>query len=279
MYCNRFRIDNYEKWRKTGSKYPMIFKPCSMLEPYVACYWLSVFTGTENTALSLTPKPVTLIPDGGSSIVFDINIRKGRHQECIWGVMDKPVVVYNQHSVSKGEIITFGVDFKPGGLYPFLNVPMHEFSNNSPELEAVSYSVFHKLIERLSYAGSVGEQINAIEAFLLERLEQANGLQPSVIKALYKIAAASGNIRISELAGQLFISERSLRRLFHEHVGLSPKTLCRITRLQNVLKHCREDTHKDYLIAAYDSGYFDQSHLIKEFKEFCGNTPGQLGRL
>lgn len=279
MYRNSFRIDDYEKWRETGSGYPMIFKPCSVLEPYVGCYWLFVFTGTENEALNLTPKLVTLIPDGGSSIVFDINFRNGRHQECIWGVMDKPVVMYNQHSISKGEIMTFGVDFKPGGLYPFLNVPMHELVNKSPELEAVSFSIFHELIERVAYAGSVGEQIHVIEAFLLKRLEQANSLKPSVMEALNKIAAASGNIRVNELAGQLFISERSLRRLFHEHVGLSPKTLCRITRLQRVIRHCKNDSHKSYLIAAYDSGYFDQSHFIKEFKEFCGNTPGQFSKL
>lgn len=279
MFLDRFRIDDYEPWRKVDFKYPMIFKPCRALEPYVSCYWLSVFTGTESEAQQLKPKPVTLVPDGGSSIIFDINYRQNRHQESIWGVMDKPMVVYNQHSTSKGETMTFGVDFKPGGLYRFLNMPMCEFVNNSPGLEAVSYSIFHELAESMSNAGSIGEQIHRVESFLLVQLDKINDIQAPVMEALYAINSTSGSIRVSELAAGLFISERNLRRLFKVYVGISPKTLCRITRLQSALKHCIEDKQRDFLIAAYDNGYFDQSHFIKDFKEFCGYTPGQYRKL
>lgn len=235
MYLGGFRIDDYEQWRKVDFKYPMIFKPCRILEPYVGCYWLSVFSGTEKEAQKLKPKPVTLIPDGGSSIIFDINYRQNRHHESIWGVMDKPVVVYNQHSTSKGETMTFGVDFKPGGLYRFLNIPMCEFSNNSLELKTVSCSTFYKLAENMVNARSIGEQIHIVEAFLLGQLDRVRGFQTPVIEALYTINETAGNIRVVELASKLFISERSLRRLFQEHVGISPKTLCRITRLQSVM--------------------------------------------
>lgn len=279
MYPGSFRIDDYAQWRKVDFKYPMIFKPCSVLEPYVGCYWLSVFTGTENEAKKLKPKPVTLIPDGGSSIIFDINYRQNWHHECIWGVMDKPVVVYNQHSTSKGETMTFGVDFKPGGLYRFLDIPMGEFTNSSLELKTVSYSAFHQLAENIVNSMSIGEQIHIIEAFLLRHLDRINISQTPVLEALYTIKETSGGIRVNELADKLFISERSLRRLFHEQVGISPKTLCRITRLQSVMKHCSEGKQLDFLIAAYDSGYFDQSHFIKNFKEFCGYTPGRHRKL
>lgn len=279
MYLDRFRIDDYEQWRKVDFKYPMVFKPCPMLEPYVSCYWLSVFTGTENEAQELKPKPVTLIPDGGSSIIFDINYKQNCHYECVWGVMDKPVVVYNQHSVSKGSIMTFGVDFKPGGLYRFLNIPMWEFTNRSPELETVSYSTFHRLAESMVNAVSIGEQIYRIESFLLKQLDKMNSCQAPVMEALFTISETAGIIRVKELAGKLLISERSLRRLFHEYVGIPPKTLCRITRLQSVMRNCMGDKQIDFLMAAYDNGYFDQSHFIKDFKEFCGYTPSQFKKL
>lgn len=279
VYLDRFGIDDYEQWRSVDFKYPMIFRPCRMLEPYVGCYWLSVFTGSEKEAQELKPKAVTLIPDGGSSFIFDVNYRQNRHHESIWGVMDKPVVVYNQHSVSKGETMTFGVDFKPGGLYRFLGIPMGEFTNHSPELGSLSYSTFHQLAESIISAGSIGELIHKIEAFLLKQLNEVSSYQPTVMEALYSISETSGSIRVSELANRLLISERSLRRLFHEHVGISPKTLCRITRLQSVMKHCTENKQLDFLMTAYDSGYFDQSHFIKDFKEFCGYTPGQFKKL
>lgn len=279
MYLDRFRIDDYEQWRKVDFKYPMIFRSCRALEPYVKCYWLSVFTGTESEAQKLSPKPVTLVPDGGSSIIFDINYKQNCHHESVWGVMDKPMVVYNQHSISKGEIMTFGADFKPGGLRRFLDMPMWEFANESPELESISYSTFHELAERMVNASSIGEQISIVEAFLLNQLDKVNAIQATVMEALYTINKTSGSIKISELAAGLFVSERNLRRLFNEHVGVSPKTLCRITRLQNVIRQCTEYKQLDFLIAAYDNGYFDQSHFIKDFKEFCGYTPGQYLKL
>ncbi|HYF83898.1 MAG TPA: helix-turn-helix domain-containing protein [Clostridia bacterium] len=279
MYQDRFRIDDYEKWRKVDFKYPMIFKPCRILEPYVSYYWLSIFTGTENEAQRLKPKTVTLIPDGGSSIIFDINYKQNWHHESIWGVMDKPMVVYNQHSISKGETMTFGVDFKPIGLYRFLNIPMWEFTNNSPELNSVSYSTFHQLAESMVNAESIGEQIHTVESFLIKQLNKVKSSQSPVMEALYTICETSGSIRVSELASRLFISERSLRRLFRDCVGISPKTLCRITRLQSVMKNCMGDKQLNFLMAAYDNGYFDQSHFIKDFREFCGYTPGQYKKL
>lgn len=279
MYLDRFRIDDYEQWRKVDSKYPMVFKPCKMLEPYVACYWLSVFTGTKDEAQKLKLKTVTLIPDGSPSFIFDINCKQNWHYESIWGVTDKPVVLYNQHSTSKGETMTFGVDFRPGGLYRFLNVPMGEFTNQSIGLEQVSNSALHQLTENIINAVSIGEQIHNIESYLLEQLNKANSYQPSVTEALYMINETSGNIKVSELANKLLISDRSLRRQFHEHVGISPKTLCRITRLQSAIKVCIGNKQLDFLMAAYDSGYFDQSHFIKDFKEFCSCTPSQYKKL
>lgn len=276
MFLDGFKIDDHEPWRKVENKYPMVFKPCFQLEPYISCYWLSVFTGTKDEAQRLKPRTVTLIPDGGSSIVFDINYVRNWHSESIWGVMDKPVVVYNQHSISKGEIMTFGVDFKPGGLYRFLSIPMKEFANQSPDLRSVSQSIFHELSVNVVNARSIREQIHIIESFLLKMFYKTDRYHPSISGALQVINETSGDIRVGELADRLLISERSLNRLFHEHIGLSPKALCRITRLQRVIKLCMEDNQMDILLTAYDSGYFDQSHFIKDFKEFCGCTPGEF---
>jgi len=275
MNPEKFRINDYEPWRKVDFKYPMLFKPCPMLEPYVSCYWLSVFTGTEDEAQKLKPKQITIIPDGGSSIIFDFNLRQGWYQEYIWGVTDKPVVLYNQHSISQGQIMTFGVDFQPGGLYSFLIVPMGELVNTSLELRSLSDSSVCEFSKGIVNAASIGEQIHRVEAFLLERLDRADSMRTPVLEALYMIRRTSGSIRINELAAKLFVSERTLRRLFKEHVGISPKALCRITRLQSAMSYCRETKDVNFLIAAYDNGYFDQAHFIKDFKEFCGFTPGQ----
>lgn len=274
MYSSSLKIDDYEPWRRVESSYPMIFRPCPVLEPYVSCYWLSVFTGSHEEAVRLSPKKIVLIPDGGTSIVFNINYRQNRHEEGIWGVMDHPVTLYNQHSISRGEVCTFSVDFKIGGLYLFLGMPMREFTNASPDLESVSHVLFREVAEKIINARSVGEHIRMIEDFLLKSLSNSRKYNPSVSLALDILNKSSGSIRIRELSDKLAVSERTLNRLFHEYVGIPPKTLSRIMRVQNVMKLCRDENQEDFVMAAIESGYFDQSHFIKEFKEFCGCTPG-----
>jgi AraC-like DNA-binding protein len=272
MAIDEFIINDYEPSRKIDFKFPMLFKPCRELEPYISCYWLVAFAGTKDEARKLKPQTTVLIPDGGTSFVFNVH---PNHEGNLWGLMDHPVVVDNQLSVSQGKRRTFGVDFNPAGLYRFYNMPMKEFVNVSPGLEAVSVSLFHEVTERITQARSLGEQIRLIELFLLQLLTNANPLPPVVSESLQLINKTAGNVLIRDLADKFLVSERHLNRLFQECVGISPKSLSRITRLQRVIKLCREDKQTDFLMAAYDNGYFDQAHFIKDFKEFCGCTPGK----
>ncbi len=170
--------------------------------------------------------------------------------------------------------MTFGVDFTAAGLYRFCNIPMNEYINTSNDLVQVSEKIFYDINLRIIHSNSVGELIQITEKLLLSRLVQADGIHSSIAEALNMIYGTGGNVRVKELSENLIISERSLNRIFHQYIGLPPKTFCRIIRLNKVLKLCKNDNHIDFLLAAYDNGYFDQAHFIKDFKEFCGCTPG-----
>ncbi|WP_317162601.1 helix-turn-helix domain-containing protein [Myroides albus] len=71
------------------------------------------------------------------------------------------------------------------------------------------------------------------------------------------------------------ISERTLERLVKQYVGMSPKVYSRIIRFQANLNLLRESSFKSLTELTYESGYFDQSHYIREFKTFTGSTPKQ----
>ncbi len=270
---NEFITDDYEISRKIDYKFPMLFKPCRELEPYISCYWLVAFNGTREQAAKLKPQKTVLIPDGGASLIFNINPSQNYQAASLWGVMEHPAIVYNQLSMSQGKMRTFGVDFKPSGLYRFCNIPMQQFRNVSPRLESISASLFNELDFRIFMARSIGEQIVLMDSFLLELLIKKNPIPSLINRALEKITNTNGNILIRKLADDFSLSERHLNRMFHEYIGLAPKTICRITRLRKVIQCCREESQTDFVMAAYDSGYFDQSHFIKDFKEFCGCTP------
>lgn len=84
-------------------------------------------------------------------------------------------------------------------------------------------------------------------------------------------------ISVTELASITCLSKKQFERLFNELVGANPKEYARVVRFQKSLKllqHCSEDTNQAQL--AYQCGYADQSHFIREFKQFSGYTPLSL---
>ena len=87
---------------------------------------------------------------------------------------------------------------------------------------------------------------------------------------------SKGEIPIQEVVNLSGISERSLERYFKHHIGLSPKFYCRILRFANVFKLIQSDGF-NWSDIAYLAGFYDQSHFIKNFKEFTGEEPSNYG--
>lgn len=96
-------------------------------------------------------------------------------------------------------------------------------------------------------------------------------------RAVLKIQAAPELPRIEALAAELHASQRNLRRVFHEVVGMTPKAYARIVRFQHALRAARETRAQlDWSEIASRTGYYDQSHLIADFRALTGSTPGAL---
>ena len=78
------------------------------------------------------------------------------------------------------------------------------------------------------------------------------------------------------VASGLGVSERHLRRVFHETVGVSPKAFAKLTRFHRALRAARDDAHAGWASIAAAAGYYDQAHLIAEFRAIAGATPRAL---
>ncbi|HKO81093.1 MAG TPA: helix-turn-helix domain-containing protein, partial [Chitinophagaceae bacterium] len=117
------------------------------------------------------------------------------------------------------------------------------------------------------------ERIKLIESFLLSRL-----VDPKTINAITKdcidvIFQSQGQIEVLELADKLKINRRSMERKFVAAIGMSPKQLSRVVRLQATLKMLDQKSYTSLTSLAYENGYYDQAHFIKDFKEFTGMSP------
>ena len=125
------------------------------------------------------------------------------------------------------------------------------------------------------------QQFLAVERFLLHRVQRQNGhstdaVSPQIEAAVSIIRSSAGRASIATVARRAGMSQSALERQFRAAVGTSPKTLSRLARLQHV---CRLwDAGKNLTEIAHEAGYFDQPHLVRDFRLFTGQAPEDFFR-
>ncbi|NNF36271.1 MAG: AraC family transcriptional regulator, partial [Saprospiraceae bacterium] len=133
--------------------------------------------------------------------------------------------------------------------------PLIEISNSDED--------FDKKVERLEVA--LGEFIHDVD-------QKSHDFQ----RAVELIISTKGSQRLSEIWKQAHVSERSLERYFKKYIGLSPKLYSRIIRFSNIF-HFIQSKNFEWTEISFLSGFYDQSHFIKNFKEFTGEDPSEYG--
>jgi len=148
-----------------------------------------------------------------------------------------------------------------------LAVPGDRIVDSVLPLEDLWGSRAKRLLERLANAGSPQECARIVQAALPE-VRTAGPVE----RAVQMLERAGGSASIDELAAHAGLSPRQFRRLCLEKTGLPPKFLARILRFRTAA--AKLDTCVSAADLALDCGYYDQAHLINEFREFAGRTPG-----
>jgi AraC-like DNA-binding protein len=132
-----------------------------------------------------------------------------------------------------------------------------------------------RLCARLADARDTVDAAAILESAIAERLVTANGRHAHAQLAL---AAADRltSANVNAVAVDLGVSERHLRRVFRETVGVNPKAFAKLTRFHRALRAARDDAHASWASIAAAAGYYDQAHLIAEFRAIAGVTPRAL---
>jgi AraC-like DNA-binding protein len=108
---------------------------------------------------------------------------------------------------------------------------------------------------------------------LIDRLESNRRDDHLTQEAIETIEISKGRITIEQLSRQLGLSRRHLTRKFKERIGITPKQLCRNIRFKKVYRLIETAPDCNWADVALTCGYYDQSHLINEFKHFTGISP------
>jgi AraC-like DNA-binding protein len=162
-----------------------------------------------------------------------------------------------------------GVGFKPGGAAAFLGLPADELRDLHVELDALWGRDGAVLRERLLEAGDADAVLRALEAVLIRALVRPEP-DPAVAFAL---DALDRGAAVGDVTDRLGLSPARFIKRFAGAVGLTPKRYARVGRFNRVLARWAAGRPIDWAAVAVDCGYFDQAHLIHEFRAFSGVCP------
>jgi AraC-like DNA-binding protein len=170
-----------------------------------------------------------------------------------------------------GRIDVIGARFEAGAASAL--APLAELVDVIPALDAVRGELAHGLGEELAEPRR-GERWTDV---LTRRLAPwLRAVDPLVERAVARLRASNGRVTIDALAGELGLSTRQLERRFHAHVGFGPKLFARLTRFQHAWRTA--GCAPSLAALAARAGYFDQAHLVRDFRQFAGAPPSRFLR-
>jgi AraC-like DNA-binding protein len=180
------------------------------------------------------------------------------------------MTVERRYQIPAGSAMT-GVRFRPGMAGEFLGVSPAELTDRAVPLEDLLGQQARELQSKLA---AVPDRAGALGAFL--RVPER---PPDLVRrAIEAMVEARGVADLDRIAAQSHLSPRQFRRRCLEASGLTPKHLCRVLRFRYAASVAAVSMGKpapraDWAQIAADAGYFDQAHLIRDFREFTGRTP------
>jgi AraC-like DNA-binding protein len=175
------------------------------------------------------------------------------------------------------EASLLGVHFRPGGAFPFFGLPTSELVDAHVELETLWGPSGRELRERLRNARRPIDKFRVLEAMLVARLRRPS-VRGDVVQVALDALGRSGATTVHAVTQRVGLSHRRFVEMFKAQVGLTPKLYHRVQRFQRILAHVRRAPSVEWSRLAVDGGFFDQSHLIRDFVEFSGFSPAEFAR-
>ena len=220
-----------------------------------------------------------VLPDGVVRLVFDLGDassagRSAGSPALAIGASTAPAVVR-----MRGRTEGLSIGLRPGAAASLLGLPAGELTSAVVPLQDLWRGEAAELIDRLATAPDDAARVALVQSALRRRMHHALvAPRPAASRAAAIIAASGGRRRLRDVAAELGVGERRMQQLFHAQVGLSPRAWSRLARMHDCLRSLRRAEAPAWANVAVDHGFYDQSHLVNEFRALCGITPVELWR-
>lgn len=255
-------------------------RPHAALAPFIDSIWFasrgalahsrerSLPTGCADIVIPLLQDSVVRFDsiDARESVHYRGGIVSGAHDRyVVRGVAGKSTVV--------------GVHFRPGGAAAFLGGALSELRNRTLPLEALWGRAADGLRERLQATPTAAQKLRLLEDALLARLSASARPDALVQQAVRSLEREPCAARVAALQRAAGCSAQQFIRRFDAAVGITPKRFARLLRFNALLRRIVRVGARDWAALAAEGGFYDQSHLIHEFKSFAGMTPAAYAPL
>ena len=249
--------------------------PSKELAPYVRAFWTSWNEKESASQIEISPAPI--IPDLCADIIITTdgieNKAEGREISSMFfcGVSDKMFAsVHSQGSHKQ----LFGIRFYAWQASVFSDEPLLKTSNGFFGLESHFQTIRKLLLAKLSPVMNLEGFKQIAEETLLELLARSASKTPEknplIMDAIIQMIRTRGSLPLSSIIKDIHTTERQLERLFAQTLSLSPKKVSSLIRYQSLWQNVCFSKNFDIQDAVADFGYFDQSHLLNDFKKFHG---------
>ena len=249
-----------------------VYSPVPELRPFVKCFWTLDDEGSQE------PVRQRILPDGCIEMIFHYGDLFRQYFEDGTNTIQPRCFVFGQITkfieiAPTGKTGTISARFLPGGLLPFLHVDISSLENKAVSMGELFGEKGEILEESVIAANNNKDRQKLIESFLLSLLEDPKTIDKITRDCVEVILQSQGQTDMDELAGLVNVNRRNIERRFASSIGMSPKQLSRVVRLQATLRMLEQKNFTSLTSLAYENGYYDQAHFIKDFKEFTGIKP------
>jgi AraC-like DNA-binding protein len=247
-------------------------RPAAQLRDFIEHYWFVLDVAGESVDLR-----VEVFVDARADLIFNFGapyrreVIGGPAAEIAASNFDAQRLVpirIEQH----GRVRVSGVRFHLGGVGPFTTSPLAASSGSAPAPGVLFGAGAEQLEDRLRDERDPDAAAALLDAFFLARLGRV-GPNRTFVVALDALRASGGLAGSAELAEAAGVSRRHLERLFARELGFPPKTVGRVMRFQRALTSLMSTPDESLSALASATGYFDQAHFIRDFKQFTGGIP------
>lgn len=237
----------------------------NVLKPYISGFW---GTGGPITDIGkFYDEPIYIVPDLYFDLIFEVDHITGKVDILMVGLGDRPIIV--KPIQEKYMHSRFAIQFYFWSIQYFIDETMCGTFNSGMDADAYFVGWKDYFANMLLETLTIKDRIIKAEKFIYSKIE-TNRCNDNLFNSIYYMMKTNGATSVSDICSYATVSQRQMERMYQNYIGCSIKKMSGLIRYQSLWWDCVHTSRFDIQDAVCKYNYFDQSHLLNDFKKYHG---------